>query len=219
MNRIVDAADTVRARTVRNSPDGCRKIVSGIQLGAGPRHAPWRCLLPQPVPPPVARAPAGDTGNSAGGDTGGPDLSSAICGFLANAAIAGPPVDMSDYNIATADIAAGRTAHIPSIGSDAASASGKSLVANMAVDHDDAGTRERQLPRAKSRSEGSASLPGCLVSSAALAFGLTCRYLVLPVPYRLANCAFQMRQAILDLTAVSEATMTEKYVFCGLCGH
>jgi hypothetical protein len=45
---------------------------------------------------------------------------------------------MSDYNIATVDIAAGRTAHIPSIGSDAASVSGRSLVANIAVDHNEA---------------------------------------------------------------------------------
>jgi hypothetical protein len=28
-----------------------------------------------------------------------------------------------------------------------------------------------------------------------------------------------MRQAILALTAASEAMMTEKYVFYGLCGH
>jgi hypothetical protein len=28
-----------------------------------------------------------------------------------------------------------------------------------------------------------------------------------------------MRQAILVLAAASEATITVKYVFCGLCGH
>ena len=75
----------------------------------------------QPALLPVARAPVGDSGNSADDGTGGHLPSSARSRSLATAATASPPADTPHCNTATPATAPGRTARTPSTDSDVAS--------------------------------------------------------------------------------------------------
>ena len=59
---------------------GTGRFFQSRRLGADPRAGPGRFLQQRPLPPPAARAPAGDTGNSAGDDTRGRLPSSARSG-------------------------------------------------------------------------------------------------------------------------------------------
>lgn len=148
-NRIVDVGSAAWEQTTRSSPAGHKKIFPKSRLGADPRAEPVMPL--QRLPLLAARAPAADTGNSGGDGTPGPRPSSAMPGQHAKRANAPPLSDTPDCNTAPADSGAQRTARIPSAGSDAASASGKSLAPNEILDHAQEDPRERQLPKVKSR--------------------------------------------------------------------
>ena len=146
-NRTADAGNTAREQTTRNSPDGHMEIVPKHRLGADPRTGPGKLPRHRPAPPPVARGPAGDTGNSAGGGTRDRPPFAAKSGWHANAASGLPPADMPDHNIATGHTGDRRTARIPLIDSGDAAAPGKSLALKKIGDHDEVDPRESQLPK------------------------------------------------------------------------
>jgi hypothetical protein len=145
--RNADEGNAVRERRACSSPDGHKKIFPKCRLGADPRvPLGWTPRL-RPVQSPAAHEPAGDTGNSAGGDTPGLPLSSARSGWHANAASGLLPPDMPDHNTATGHTRAERTARSLSTDNGAASASDKSLALKKFVDHEEPDPRERQLPK------------------------------------------------------------------------
>ena len=134
----------LRAGTTRSSRDGSRKFFPGRPLGAGPRAAPPG---PRPtlVPLPAARAPAGDNGNSAGGDKTGPVPIFATAGRPASAATGTPPAGIPGCNSGPEGTAAETTARSPSAGSGGAS-SDKALALMRQVKHPERDPRELQLP-------------------------------------------------------------------------
>ncbi len=137
----------MRERTTRSSPAGHREIFSEPRLGAGPRTPPRRTSRQRLVQPPPARGSAGDTDNSAGGDTPGLPLSSAMFGWHANDASGLLPPDTPDRNTATGHIRAQTTARSLSANSGAAAAPDWSLALKKIVDHDEVDPRERELPK------------------------------------------------------------------------
>jgi hypothetical protein len=142
-NRNADGANAARERTARSSRDEHREIFRKTRLGAGPRAEPRR----QPLPPPVARAPALDSGNSACHGARGPSSSSARSGRRANAATVVPLGSTPDRNTATGHTADRRTARSLSTGSAAAAAPDRSLALKNFLEHDELDPRERQLPK------------------------------------------------------------------------
>ena len=145
-NRTAAAGSAASERTTRSSPDGHREIVPNRRLGADPRTEPRRPLPRRSAPPPAAAAPALDTGNSAGGDTGGHGPSSAMPGWHANAANGRLRPDMPGRSTAPGHVRAGRVARSLSAGSAAAVAPDRSLALKKIVDHAELDPRERQLP-------------------------------------------------------------------------
>jgi len=135
-NRNVVPATAATVRTARSTPVGCTEIFSEHRLGADPREARRTIPRQQPALPPVAGAPARDTGNSAGDGTGGPIPSSATSGPHTTAANAGPPPGMPCCNTAPADAGAGTTARSLSAGTADASAC-STLAPDAMVNHDD----------------------------------------------------------------------------------
>jgi hypothetical protein len=150
-NRTADAGSAAREQIARSSPAEHRELFPKPRLGADPRAPPRRTARQRPAPPPAARAPAGDTGNSGDDGTRGHLPSSAMPGWHANTATGPLHPDTPDCNTAPAATGAQRTARTPSTDSDAASAPDKSLALKKIVDHDEVDPRERQLPKVKSR--------------------------------------------------------------------
>lgn len=182
-SRTADAANAASERTTRNSPAGHREIVPNRRLGADPRTGPRRSLPRRPAPPPAAAAPALDTGNSAGDDTGGHGPSSAMPGWHANVANGRLRPGMPHCNTATGQIWAGKAARSLSAGSAAALAPDRSLALKKIVDHAEVDPRERQLPEGQVPERISAPLRDALYPLLYPSARLQSR-LITPVPGR-----------------------------------
>jgi hypothetical protein len=148
-NRIADEASVVRERTTRNSPDGHKKSFPKYPLGADPRTGPGRSARQQPLPPPAARGPAGDTDNSVDGGTRARAPSFANSGWHANAASDPLPPDRPVRNTVTGHIRPQRTARSLSTDSGADVAIDWSLAPTNIVDHHEVDPREPQLPKGR----------------------------------------------------------------------